>query len=296
MVTTKKGWYVGRKNNNKLNRTLLKVKSDTELKFGLIGLSLLVFVAVFASLLVPFDPYFFGPDVLNKLGENQHILGTNHLGQDIFSMILYGVRTSLMVAVGSALISAVIGILVGGIAGYFGGKIDLVITECINAFMMVPTFFLILLIIALFDSSITNVMIVIGLTTWPSNAKLIRAQALSIRERTYVKSAVAMGETNLQILFKYIIPNGIFPVLANTTIGMSNAILTEAGLSFLGLGDPNVISWGQMIFMGKQYLTSAWWISTFAGIAIVFTVTVFYLLGDGLNHVLDPKHKSRKDA
>ena len=296
MVTTKKGWYVGRKNNNKLNRTLLKVKSDTELKFGLIGLSLLVFEAVFASLLVPFDPYFFGPDVLNKLGENQHILGTNHLGQDIFSMILYGVRTSLMVAVGSALISAVIGILVGGIAGYFGGKIDLVITECINAFMMVPTFFLILLIIALFDSSITNVMIVIGLTTWPSNAKLIRAQALSIRERTYVKSAVAMGETNLQILFKYIIPNGIFPVLANTTIGMSNAILTEAGLSFLGLGDPNVISWGQMIFMGKQYLTSAWWISTFAGIAIVFTVTVFYLLGDGLNHVLDPKHKSRKDA
>lgn len=296
MVTTKKGLYIGRKNNNKLNRTLLKVKSDTELKFGLIGLSLLVFVAVFASLLVPFDPYFFGPDVLNKLGENQHILGTNHLGQDIFSMILYGVRTSLMVAVGSALISAVIGILVGGIAGYFGGKIDLVITECINAFMMVPTFFLILLIIALFDSSITNVMIVIGLTTWPSNAKLIRAQALSIRERTYVKSAVAMGETNLQILFKYIIPNGIFPVLANTTIGMSNAILTEAGLSFLGLGDPNVISWGQMIFMGKQYLTSAWWISTFAGIAIVFTVTVFYLLGDGLNHVLDPKHKSRKDA
>ncbi|WP_082713435.1 ABC transporter permease [Sporosarcina koreensis] len=296
MVTSKKGLYVGRNENKKFNRTLLKIKSDTELKFGLTGLTILVFVAVFASLLVPFDPYFFGPDILNKLGENQHILGTNHLGQDIFSMIIYGVRTSLMVAVGSALISAVIGILIGGIAGYFGGKIDLVITECINAFMMVPTFFLILLIIALFDSSITNVMIVIGLTTWPSNAKLIRAQALSIRERTYVKSAVAMGETNLQILFKYIIPNGIFPVLANTTIGMSNAILTEASLSFLGLGDPNVISWGQMIFMGKQYLTSAWWISTFAGVAIVFTVTVFYLLGDGLNHVLDPKHKSRKGA
>lgn len=296
MVMSKKGLYVGRKDNKKLNNTLLKIKSDTELKLGMIGLTLLLFIAVFASLLAPFDPYYFGPDVLNKLGENQHILGTNHLGQDIFSMILYGVRTSLLIAVGSALISAVIGIVIGGIAGYFGGKIDLVITECINAFMMVPTFFLILLIIALFDSSITNVMIVIGLTTWPSNAKLIRAQALSIRERTYVKSAIAMGETNLQILFKYIIPIGIFPVLANTTIGMSNAILTEAGLSFLGLGDPNVISWGQMIFMGKQYLTSAWWISTFAGIAIVFTVTIFYLLGDGLNHVLDPKHKNRKDA
>lgn len=102
-----------------------------------------------------------------------------------------------------------------------------------------------------------------------------------------------MGETKLQILFKYILPNGIFPVIANTTMGMSNAILTEAGLSFLGLGDPSIISWGQMIYTGKQYITSAWWISAFAGIAIVITVLVFYLLGDGLNHVLNPKHLNR---
>ena len=158
--------------------------------------------------------------------------------------------------------------------------------------MMLPSFFLILLIISLFGNSITNVMIVIGITTWPSNAKLMRAQALSLRERTFVKSAVAMGETKSQILFKYIIPNGIFPVISNTTMGMSNAILTEAGLSFLGLGDPGIISWGQMIYTGKQYITSAWWISAFAGLAIVLTVLVFYLLGDGLNHILDPKHSN----
>ena len=168
----------------------------------------------------------------------------------------------------------------------------MVLSELINVFMMIPTFFLELMIIAMFGNSITNVMIVIGLTSWASNAKLMRAQALSLRERTFVKSAIVMGETRPQILFNYIIPNGIFPVIANTTMGMSGAILTEASLSFLGLGDVNVISWGQMIYDSKSYITSAWWIATFAGIAIVLTVITFYMLGDGLNHVLNPKHIS----
>ena len=173
-------------------------------------------------------------------------------------------------------------------------SVDTFVSELINVFMMLPSFFLILLIVAMFGNSITNVMIVIGITTWPSNAKLMRAQALSLRERVFVKSARSMGEKKRQILFKYIIPNGIFPVIANTTMGMSNAILTEAGLSFLGLGDPGIISWGQMIYTGKQYITSAWWISAFAGVAIVITVLVFYLLGDGLNHVLDPKYSKKR--
>lgn len=155
---------------------------------------------------------------------------------------------------------------------------------------MIPTFFLILLIISLFGNSIVNVMIVIGVTTWPGNAKLMRAQALSLRERTFVQSAVALGETKPQILFKYILPNGIFPVVANTTRGMAGAILTEAALSFLGLGDPNIISWGQMIYQGKSYTTSAWWISAFSGIAVIITVIFFYMLGDGLNHVFNPKY------
>lgn len=279
-----------------IKRALKKIWSDTQLKWGVICLLFLLLVVIFAPLIAPHDPYVYGPDILNKMGENGHLLGTNHMGQDIFSMIIYGTRTSLQVAIISALISGVLGILIGGVSGFFGGKVDQVISENINMFMMLPIFFLILLIIALFGNSLFNVMIVIGLTTWPSNAKLMRAQALSLRERTFVKSAVAMGESKSQILFKYIIPNGIFPVVANTTMGMSNAILTEAGLSFLGLGDPNVISWGQMIYVGKQYITSAWWISTFAGLAIIFTVIAFYLLGDGLNHVLNPKHVNRKGA
>ncbi|MCF6466245.1 ABC transporter permease [Clostridium sp. Cult2] len=270
------------------------IVNDKQLLFGVLGIIFLLIIVAFAPNIAPEDPYVFGPDVLNKIGENGHILGTNKMGQDIFSMIIYGTRTSLQVAVISALISGLLGILIGGIAGFFGGAADRVVSEIINIFMMLPTFFLILLIIALFGNSIYNVMIVIGLTTWPSNAKLMRAQALSLRERTFVKAATAMGETKGQILFKYIIPNGIFPVIANTTVGMSNAILTEAGLSFLGLGDPNIISWGQMIYDGKSFLTSAWWIATVAGVAIVITVTIFYLLGDGLNHVMNPKHSKEK--
>jgi len=263
---------------------------DTQLRIGVIAILVLILVMIFRPVLMTVDPYYYGPDILAAPGENGHILGTNKLGQDIYSMLIEGIMVSLQVAVISAMISGILGVLIGGISGYFGGKVDTVVSEIINIFMMLPTFFLILLIIALFGNSILNVMVVIGLTTWPSNAKLMRAQALSLRERTFVKSAIAMGETKIQILLKYIIPNGIFPVVANTTMGMAWAILTEASLSFLGLGDPNVISWGQMIYDGKAYLTSAWWISTFAGLAIVLTVIIFYFLGDGLNHVLNPKY------
>lgn len=275
-------------------KVIKTILSDHQLTAGCIILLVLLFFVVAAPWVSPYDPFYYGPDVLAAPGENGHALGTNNLGQDIVSMLIYGVRTSLSVALVSALISALIGIVVGGVAGYFGGKVDAVVSEIINVFMMIPSFFLILLVVALFGSSIMNVMICIGLTTWPSNARLMRAEALSLRQRTFVRAATAMGESRLQILFKYIIPNGVFPVIANTTLGMSGAILTEAGLSFLGLGDPNIVSWGQMIYNGKSYITSAWWMSVFAGLAIVVTVLAFYLLGDGLNHVLDPRRKGRQ--
>ena len=272
------------------NKTLSALRSDAQLRVGVIGLALLFLIVIFGSVIATHDPYFYGPDSLAAPGQNGHLLGTNHMGQDVFSMLVYGVRTSLMVAITASMISGVLGIIIGGAGGYFGGKVDAVISELINVFLLIPTFFLIMLIVSLFGSDIRNVMIVIGLTTWSSNAKLMRAQALSLRERTFVKSAIALGETKLQVLVKYILPNGIFPVVANTTRGMAGAILTEASLSFLGLGDPNVISCGQMIYQGKQYITTAWWITAFSGIAVIITVIIFYMLGDGLNHVLNPKY------
>ncbi len=279
-----------KKLKNVWSKCLNAVRSDAQLRVGVIGLVILLLIVIFAPVITNWDPYFYGPDSLAAPGKSSHLLGTNHMGQDVFSMLIYGARTSLMVAITASMISGIIGVLIGGVGGYFGGKVDVVVSELINVFLMIPVFFLIMLIVSLFGSDIKNVMIVIGVTTWSSNAKLMRAQALSLRERTFVKSAIALGETKMQVLFKYILPNGIFPVVANTTRGMAGAILTEASLSFLGLGDPNTISWGQMIYQGKSYVTSAWWITGFAGIAIILTVIVFYLLGDGLNHVLNPKY------
>lgn len=268
------------------------VRASRQLQVGLILLALVLVVVITAPVLAPFDPYYLSNDLLSPPGSAGHLLGTNNMGQDILSMIIYGSRTSLAIGIVSALLSGIIGTLLGAYAGYFGGWLDKCVAEITNIFLMIPTFFLILIIVALFGSSMVNVMLVIGLTSWPSNARMMRVQAMSLKERTFVKSAVAMGESRTRILFKYIIPNGLFPIVANTTMDVAKAILTEASLSFLGLGDPNVVSWGQMIFEGKQYLASGgWWMSTFAGIAIVLIVLIFYMIGDGLNFALNPKMK-----
>jgi peptide/nickel transport system permease protein len=270
-------------------RNLLKVINDNkQLKVGCSMLALLLITALFAPVIAPHNPNVLSDDMV--MGPSmKYLLGTDGLGRDIFSMILYGARTSLIVGFTAAMIAGIIGTLLGGFAGYFGGKMDAVIGEMINIFMMMPTFFLILIVVALFGSGLFNVMVVIGLTTWVGNAKLMRAQAMSLRERTFIKSAESIGESKIAILFKHIIPNGIFPIIANTTMGVSGAILCESSLAFLGLGDPNVISWGQIIQNGKSYLVDGWWICVFSGLVIIFTVVTFYLIGDGLNRVLSPK-------
>lgn len=268
------------------------LKMSGHLRFGLI---LLLFVAVFAAfapLIEPYDPYHLGDD-LKAAPCAKYLLGTDSKGRDVFSMIVEGARTSLLVGITAAFISGVLGTLIGGAAGFFGGRTDAVITKIISVFLMLPTFFLILITVALFGSSMTNVMLIIGLTSWPGNARLMRVQAMTIKERTYVLSARALGENSLSLLFRYVIPNGIFPVVTNTAMGIAGAILTEASLSFLGLGDPNVVSWGQMVFSGRAYMTSAWWVSTFPGLAIVVTVMGVYLTCDGLNRVLNPKNAVR---
>lgn len=277
---------------NRIKDLFKLMNSSSTFRTGIILLLIIVLVAIFAPQLATHDPYELGDTMLEAPGKN-HILGTDGLGRDVYSMIIYGTRTSLVIGIVTAVISAVIGVMVGAFSGYYGGKPDQIISETINVFLMLPTFFLILIIVALFGSSMFNVMLVIGLTSWPGNARLMRVQAMSLRSRTFVMSAIAMGETRSQIVMRYIIPNGIFPVIANTTMGIGGAVLTEAALSFLGLGDPNVVSWGQMVYQGKAYLTSGWWVSTFSGLAIVFIVLVFYLIGDGLDSILNPKLRKR---
>jgi len=283
------------KNNkdNKLKKIFKAINSNSQLKIGCIILGLIILVVLLTPILATHDPRVLGDELL-AAPSSEHFLGTDGLGRDVYSMILHGAKTSITIGVISAIISGVLGTVIGGIAGFFGGKVDRFISEVINIFLMVPSFFLILIIVSIFGSSMTNVMIVIGVTSWPSNARLMRVQAMALKERTFIKSVTAMGESKTSVLFRYIIPNGIFPVIANTTLSIAGAILTEASLSFLGLGDPNIISWGQMIFEGKAYMASAWWISTFSGLATVVLVVSFYLIGDGLNVVLNPKLQSKE--
>ena len=271
-----------------LKRAWTVTLGNPQLKIGLVLLCILLLVALFAPVIAPYDPYFMS-DELVEAPSALHPLGTDGLGRDILSMLIFGTRTSLVVGVTAAFIAGIIGTLIGGVAGYFGGKVDAVLGELINVFMMMPTFFLVLIVVALFGSGLFNVMVVMGLTSWVSNAKLMRAQAMSLRQRTFVRSAEAIGEGRLLFLFRHVVPNGIFPIIANTTMGIASAILTESSLAFLGLGDPNVISWGQVIQSGKSYLTNGWWICLFGGLAIIYTVVTFYLIGDGLNRVLSPK-------
>lgn len=281
--------------DNKLRKVGKRLSSlwnaSRQLRIGLILFALVLLVAVFAEVLSPFDPYFLSEDLLVAPGSENHPLGTNQMGCDILSMLLHGSRASLTIGIVAAAISSVIGTLLGAFAGYYGGALDKVVSEIINIFLMIPSFFLILIIVSIFGSNMFNVMLVIGLTSWPSNARMMRVQAMSLKERTFIKGAVVMGESRLRILFKYVIPNGLFPVIANTTMGVAKAILTEASLSFLGLGDPNVVSWGQMVYDGKAYLQTGWWISTLPGLSIMLIVVIFYMIGDGLNYALNPRMK-----
>ena len=278
--------------NTRMHAILRAVRGNTQLKVGLAMLAVLLLCAILAGVLSPYDPYALSNDLVSA-PSGSHPLGTDHLGRDVLSMILHGTRISLMIGSISALIAAAVGILLGGVSGFFGGKADTLFGGFINLFMMMPTFFLVLIVVALFGSGMFKVMVVIGLTSWVGNAKLMRAQAMSLRERTFIKAAESVGESKLRILFRHVIPNGIFPIIANTTMGVAGAILTESSLAFLGLGDPNLVSWGQIIQNGKSYLLTGWWICLFAGLAIIYTVITFYLLGDGLNRVLSPKLRSR---
>ncbi len=264
------------------------IRRNGRLCLGLSMLALLLAVAAAAPALAPHDPDAIST-ALAAPPSPLHPLGTDGLGRDVLSIIVFGSRTSLMVGITAALISAVVGTLIGVVAGYFGGKVDTVIGEFINAFMMMPTFFLILIVIALFGSGMGKVMVVIGLTGWTGNAKIMRAQAMSLRSRTFVLAAEAVGESRLGVMFGHIIPNGLFPIVANTTMGVCTAIMTESSLSFLGLGDPNIVSWGQLIFNGKAYITSGWWMCVFGGLAIVYTVIAFFMIGEGLNILMNPK-------
>ncbi len=256
---------------------------------GLVLLTLIVLAAIFAPLIAPVGPFALEGSRFEPIGSPGHPLGTDNLGRDVLAQVVYGARLSLLVGFSAALIAGVVGVLIGAVSGYLGGWLDLLFSRITDMFLILPAFFLIIVIVATLGSNFVYVMIIIGLTSWPPNARLMRAQALALRERTFVQALTALGESRMRILFRHIIPNGIQPIIANSSLLVAGAILTEAGLSFLGLGDPNQASWGRMINDGRSALTTQWGPSVFAGGAIVITVIAFYLIGDGIAYTLNPK-------
>ena len=219
-------------------------------------------------------------------------LGTDDLGRDVLARILYGARISLLVGFVAVGIATFIGILLGAMAGFYGRWVDSLIMRFVDIMLCFPSFFLILAVIAFLEPSIWNIMIIIGLTSWMGVARLVRAEFLSLRERDFVLAARAIGARDTRIIFRHILPNAISPVLVSATLGIAGAILTESALSFLGIGvQPPTPSWGNMLIAGKQTLGTAWWLSVFPGLAILFTVLGYNLLGEGIRDAMDPRIK-----
>lgn len=265
-----------------------------ESRMGPVGLGILVVVAIMAicaPFIAPDGPFKLGAPPLLAPGEEGHLLGTDHLGRDMVAQIVYGARVSLIIGIVAASISLLVGLIIGSTAGYFGGATDLVLSRITDMFLIIPAFFLIIIIVATLGSSIVYVMVVIGLTAWPASARLMRSQAISLRDRTFIQALRAIGESSPRILLRHVVPNGIQPLIANASLDIASAILIEAGLSFIGLGDPNQATWGRMIYDGRTTITTAWWVSVIPGVAIVITVLGFYLVGDGISYALSPKSR-----
>ena len=257
--------------------------------------ALLFVTATLAPWLAPYDPN--AIDLFNILAAPNwtHFFGTDELGRDVFSRMIYGARISLVVGLVAVGIATVIGVTLGSLAGYYGGRIDMVIMRAVDVMLSFPTIFLIIAAIAFLEPSITTIMAVIGVTSWMGITRLLRAEFLSLREREFVLAAKAQGARDSRVIFRHILPNALVPVVVTATIGVAGAILTESSLSFLGIGvQPPTASWGNILMSGRDNIDIAWWLSVFPGMAILITVLGYNLLGEGLRDSLDPRLRGRR--
>ena len=277
-------------------KTFWRYFKRNRLAVGGMAMILVTFlIAGFASVLAPNDPGKTEVSLKLKPPSFEHYLGTDQLGRDVFSRMLYGSRVSLSVGFVAVAISILIGILVGAVAGYYAGWVDSFLMRFVDIMLCFPSFFLILTVVALLGPSLFKVMVVIGITSWMGTSRFVRAEFLSLRERDYVQAAKALGVNDSRIIFRHILPNALAPVFVTATLDVATAILVEAGLSFLGFGvQPPAPSWGNILTEGRTYIFDAWWLTIFPGLAILITVLSFNLLGEGLRDALDPRLRGRR--
>lgn len=251
-------------------------------------------LALLAPWIAPYDPDAIHVQSILLPPSWAHWCGTDTLGRDVFSRMLFGARVSLAVGFVAVGIAVAIGVLIGSLAGYWGGRTDAMIMRITDMVLCFPTFFLILAVIAFLEPSIWNIMIVIGLTSWMGVARLVRAELLSLRQREFVLAAESLGVTATRMIWRYLLPNAMAPILVSAVLGVAGAVLVESGLSFLGLGvQPPNPSWGNILTEGKDNIQIAWWLSLFPGMAILITVLGYNLLGEGLRDILDPRLQGR---
>ncbi len=268
---------------------------------GFIIVLLVVLVAVFAGVLAPHDPNAINPAMMTKPpvwlegGSWENILGTDNLGRDMLSRIIYGSQVSLLVGVSAVILAGIIGVFVGLIAGFYGGLIDNILMRIVDSFLAIPNILFALVILSIFGPSVPTLIVVLGITNWVTYARLVRGEVLSIKEREFVKAARSIGVRNNKIIVRHLLPNVVSPFIVISTLSVATTIILEASLSFLGLGiQPPTISWGGILSDGRDYLATSWWLATFPGIAITITVLGIIFLGDWLRDVLDPRSANRK--
>jgi peptide/nickel transport system permease protein len=261
---------------------------------GLVLLGLILLVAAIGPLLVPGDPWAIVARPFLWPGEDAaHPLGSDLLGRDILRGIVHGARVSLLIGLSATVATLGIGVTVGACAGYFRGWIDDALMRVTELFQTMPNFLLAVVLVALFRASIVTIVFAISAVSWPAIARLVRGQFVSLREREFVQSCVVVGMGEARIIVTQILPNCLAPIVVMSSIMVASAILTESGLSFLGLGDPDLMTWGTMIGIGRQALRTAWYMATLPGIAILLTVLALNLVGEGLNDALNPHLKNR---
>lgn len=271
-------------------------------KAALAGMAVLLLVAgsaLCAPLLAPYDPMVQNlgerllPPVWMAGGVSSHLLGTDHLGRDILSRIIFGARVSLLVGIVAVLISGVLGTALGLVAGYFRGRLEGAIMMLADVQLAFPFILLALAIMAVLGTGLRNVIIVLGVTGWVSYGRLVRADVIAQREKEYVEAALALGQRDSRIISRHILPNVLPTVIVIASLGIANMIIAESSLTFMGLGvEPDIPTWGSMLADGRGYITSAWWLATFPGMAIMLTVLSVNLLGDCLRDMLDPRLKN----
>ena len=259
---------------------------------GLVVFILLILAAIFADVLAPYSPIELDISSILVEPSPEHLFGTDQFGRDIFSRVLFGARISLRVGLISVMIAGVVGGMLGMVAGYWGGFLDTLIMRLMDAMLAFPGLLLALSIVATLGPSMTNVMIAVGISWVPSCARLVRGTVLSAKQNLYIEAARTVGASAPRIMFVHLLPNVAAPVIILSSLGVPGSIITAASLSYLGLGaQPPTPEWGLILSEGRSFLQSAWWISTFPGLVIMFTVFAINLLGDGLRDVLDPRLK-----